>query len=304
MNKTLDNIKERHAHGTATYTDVAWLLAEVTRLSCIMGTTTAPKTNTTIMSRTEQIELITAAMIRRLPLSQESTVRQLATIALDVLAGLSCALPSAATIESWYDTSAMVQDGEYMLRRSLAVEHMLRSTIAPILVAQASEVAELRAMDAQYKCARSACVEAGVPDMPLVQDMVDALRKQRDDALYRVTELESSPTSIADKDALEAYRSIIRPLRRDGELAIQTLRRIVAIANDWREDGGVWKKRIGDVSLTAGRDITIHSPSYLAAVVHGNTTISMCGIASIDDAKKQAEQIAAKHFSEHIGATQ
>lgn len=301
IKEVLNGIKERQVRLCATQSDVGWLLAEVDQLQRRLDRTTkSTATTTTVTSRAEQIELITAAMMRRLPLSQESTVRQLATIAIDVLAGLSCTLPSAATIESWYDASAMIQEGQYMLRGPLAVEYMLRSMIAPILVAQSAEVAELRIVDVQHRCARSACVEAGIQDMPLVQDMVDTLRKQRDDALT----LPHVGECAMNREVLKIYHDVLRPLKQGNESLLETLHRLVNIANDWREDGGVWKKRIGDVSLTAGRDITIHSPSFLAAVVHGNMTMSMCGIASIVDAKKLAEQIAKTHFAEHIGAAQ
>lgn len=135
--------------------------------------------------------------------------------------------------------------------------------------------------------------------------MVDALVKQRDDAQARVVELEKETSkSVADKDALETYRELLKPFRRDGELAIQTLRRIVDIANDWRQDGGVWKKRMGNVELTAGRDVTLHRPSFLASVQHGYKTMNVCNIASIEDAKSIAVQVAKEHFAAHIGATQ
>lgn len=260
--------------------------------------------NATVTSRSELIELVTAAMARQLPLT-ESLVRQMAIIAIDSLACLSCALPSAATIESWIDGSAMVQAGHYALRGSMAVECMLRANVGPVLAAQTAEVAALRVVNEQHQCARSACIENGIQDAPLLQDMIETLAKQRNDAMTRVGELEQLLSSKAtDTEALEMYRELLKPFRCDGELAIQTLRRVIAIANDWREANGVWSKRMGDVSLNAGRDVAIHSTSFLAVVKHGNATMSMCNITSIDDAKKIAEQIAKKYFAEHIGETQ
>lgn len=259
---------------------------------------------TIVASRTEQTTLIAAAMRRSLPFIEERVAQRLAEVSLDVLAGSSCALPSATTIGSWWFDS--VETVKYKcLFGSTAVEHMLRTTIAPILAAQAAEVAELRAIDAQYRSARAACVEARIPVEPLLQDMVDALVKQRNEALVRVVELEKETSKpIADKDALETYRELLKPFRRDGELAIQTLRRIVDIANDWRQDGGVWKKRMGNVELTAGRDVTLHRPLFLASVQYAYTSVNVCNIASIEDAKSIAVQVAKEHFAAHIGATQ
>lgn len=122
---------------------------------------------TIVASRAEQTTLIVAAMRRSLPFIEEHVAQRLAEVSLDVLAGLSCALPSAATISSWWFDS--VEAAQYKcLFGSVAVEHMLRMTIAPILAAQAAEVAELRAIDAQYRSARAACIEALVPVEPLL----------------------------------------------------------------------------------------------------------------------------------------